>query len=325
MRHIYRIIGLLLVLIIMVAPIAGADENDSPLAPDRSADLCRAKVDELLAKEHRTYRTVLFGREKAEDSPMNATRYDVLGRVWYKVAKNTWRRIGDNQTETEETDDEDMDASAEMDSIPVEDGGVDLSPSALPRRGLFDVKRVLTSDLIPYLTQGMRALGCRTDMVCYLVEKSTEKKWEEIESFSIPIQVSGCLPTKWDIITECTFAESEGAQDKADVIQYCERVSGALIERENEVLKMLVEYDAAYRSLLQFAGSFDEFLSEFRWTLTGNLREAASVIGWLNRIPCFIASCDEWPPALDPHKTSGGSNSSSSSDSSEPSPGDSES
>ena len=82
---------------------------------------------------------------------------------------------------------------------------------------------------------------------------------------------------------------------------YCYNAAEEILEHEREMLKLLVEYDAAYRSVLQFAGIFDEFLQEYRWTLIGHIRQAASMIGWLDNIPCFLSSCDEYPPTLHPN------------------------
>ncbi|MCF7844708.1 MAG: hypothetical protein K9M03_02675 [Kiritimatiellales bacterium] len=294
MRRTLLLSGFLLSLLI---PISGITEDEDTPAPN--GDACRAEIDKALAKELRIYRTVLFGRKRAVDTPIGEVRYDKDGGAFYKTAANKWI------SSTEEYDytysNYDMDRNAEVDSVPVDQGGADLSPDALPRRGILDTKRTMTSELIPYLTQAFRAFNCRVDMVCNRVEQSTDQAGGT-ESKELSIRVSGCIHVdteEWNSIPACHFAGYEGGsyQDVANTLPYCQQVSGGLIQRENDLLKMLVEYDAAYRSLLQFAGVFDEFLQEFRWTITGSIRTAASVIGSLGRIPCFVSSCDEYPPS----------------------------
>ncbi|MBU0766278.1 hypothetical protein KKF55_00625 [Patescibacteria group bacterium] len=284
MHRIFVIIGLLLTLLL-------------PMSAQAINDECRAKVDTALAKEQRIYRTVLFGRKEAKDAPIGEVRYDKNGRAFYKSGPHTWTHAGEDGEIYYISPM--MDNEAELDSVPVDQGGADLSPAALPRSGILDVKRTMTSELIPYLTQAFRAFTCRVDMVCYRIEEST-KKHSGSGSVELPNRVGGCIRVdseEWNSIPECQFAgKAGGSQDTADSVQYCQKVGDSLVQRENEILKMIVEYDAAYRSLLQFAGVFDEFLQEFRWTITGSIRKAASIIGSLGRIPCFVSSCEEYPP-----------------------------
>ncbi|MBU2213247.1 hypothetical protein KKC44_03860 [Patescibacteria group bacterium] len=285
--------GLLLTLLLL--PANGRSADDSPLP---SADLCRAAIDQALAKEQRIYRTVLFGRKEAKDAPVGEVRFDKQGRAFYKRDKYMWVHASNDGNVFYIN--AMMDNEAELDSVPVDQGGAELSKDTLPRRGILDTKRTMTSELIPYLAQTFRAFACRVDMVCDRIEKSMNQEGNS-ESVEIPIHVNGCIRVEseeWNSIPVCHFTGEGGAayKDMADVTQYCQKVGDGLVQRENEILKMMVEYDAAYRSLLQFAGVFDEFLQEFRWTITGSIRKAASIIGSLGRIPCFISSCDEHPP-----------------------------
>jgi len=185
-----------------------------------------------------------------------------------------------------------MDAQAETDSIPTDKGGM-----AFPRKGLFNTKRVMTSDLIPSLAQSIRALQCRTNMVCQLANSSMLLTKDD---GSIPrtLKADGCIEVQWYSIPQCQMALAKEQVDYSTVYSHCTDVAPQMVAREIELLKLLVEYDASYRSLLQFAGFFDEFLEDLRWTITGNLRQATSIIGWLQRIPCFISSCDEYPTGL---------------------------
>ncbi|MBU0458827.1 hypothetical protein KJ652_04490 [Patescibacteria group bacterium] len=289
-----------------------ADEP-SPAEPKTAvnSDACRTAINKRLAKELRIYRTVLFGRRRAEDAAIGEVRFGDEGEAYYKISKDSWLLIKNTKIEDEEEEgirfsNSDIDGGgeelgiAELDSIPPSEGGIDLSKEGLPRRGILETKRVLSSELIPYLAQAMRSFACRADMVCEQAAYSAEYgQWEDE---LIPVTVSGCLPVAWPVIPECMFAANDGSlTERADIAKYCPRVTSSLLARESEILKMLAEYDASYRSLLQFAGVFDDFLLEFRWALGTSLRQAASIITWLGRAPCFISSCDDFPPDLDPN------------------------
>ena len=264
-----------------------------------SIDNCRQAVDKILAREIRLYRAVLFGRQRAEYEPVGTVWFDHFGKAWYKVGEDLWEYVGKDKDAIEKISNSDMEALHEKDILPVIEDGVDFSPDPSDKdaplyQGIFGTKRVLTSELVPYLTQAMRSLSCRSAMVCEGINKSIEIKSKAPKP--ITIGVHGCLSIPALSIPACHMAKEADPLEISDAYQYCSDVSSAIVKRESEILKMLVEYDAAYRSLLQFAGLFDEFLLEFRWTLAGSIRQSASVIGWMGRIPTFLASCDVYPP-----------------------------
>lgn len=80
-----------------------------------------------------------------------------------------------------------------------------------------------------------------------------------------------------------------------DAYAYCTDVQVSLFDRELELIKATTEYDAAYRSTLQFAGDFDQFIAQLRWPMTNTIRHIVQLIGTFQRLPCFIATCDEFP------------------------------
>ncbi|KKU20108.1 MAG: hypothetical protein UX30_C0004G0056 [Candidatus Saccharibacteria bacterium GW2011_GWA2_46_10] len=264
-------------------------------------DSCRSAIDKNLAKEWRVYRSVLFGRKPASLAGLNEVRYDREDKAWLKIDKFTWERLGENNDENITASNSLMDALSEIDSIPAEDGGIDLLSDSF--RGIFDTKRKLTSEIVPNLAQALRSFSCRVDMVCELANKSTGFiPGDDNPENSVKIEIPGCMPVNWTAIPQCLFAkEDKGQASYADINQYCPRVAAGLLGREAEILKMLVEYDSAYRSILQFAGVFDDFLLEFKWMMNLSLRQAASVIGNLGKLPCFIATCDTFPMDLDPN------------------------
>jgi len=244
-----------------------------------NADVCRAKMNGEIQNQHRIFRVVVYGQSKAEDAGIGEVRIDFIKRAWYKVAENEWR-----STETDIAfNDEDMDGQTPED----------------PRRGIFETRGVLTSNLIPYLGQSMRALQCNLSLICNQVLLSMDRDEETVQP--ITVNALGCLSSQAVSLRECHFSNSKASNvDVADIQGYCEQVVEELLEQEAGILSMSISYDAAYRTVLQFAGNFDLFLQEFRLPLISTLRDAINLIGGLNRIPCFVASCDSYPPPEEP-------------------------
>jgi hypothetical protein len=214
-------------------------------------------------------------------------RYDREGRAWLKTGNGYEPWINSVPRDLDEGHSND-----EMDEN-------DEHADSLPLIGIFETKRVSTSEMIPYLLQSIRALECRMDSICEVVLHSEGEKGEqsvEIEE----VQALGCVSyVKVDTLSECHLAD-EGtsiSKDQGDAKVYCDKVSKQTLEREIALLKLVIEYDAGYRTLLQFAGNFDIFLKEMRWPLANTMRKAVQMIGQLDRIPCFISSCDASPPA----------------------------
>lgn len=252
-----------------------------------SANDCKQEIHNALAKEQRTYRSTLFGEPNATGATIGHVRFaygcgsnldseeGLKVHPWIKVGKNKWKNVSD-----EETGDACIENNAEISS----------------RRGIFDTQKTLTSELIPYLIQSVRAVQCKTMTICERVERSInagEDAPETIES----MQPMGCIKEEDQSYFEsCRFAKGSGSlPDDAEVRTYCPRITKEMLQRESDLLRLAVEYDAAYRSLLQFAGNFDLSLKEFRWPFVATLRHAAGIIGQLSRIPCFLASCDASP------------------------------
>jgi hypothetical protein len=266
---------------------------------EQSIEACHNQIDDSLAREQRIYRSVILGRSSASGASVAEVRYDRLGKAWYKKtlgeSSTNWILVEQSQPTTPQmiTDDA-MDAIMEIDSIPANLGGI-----TFPRPSYFTTKRVLTSEMVPFLTSSMRSLHCRTAIVCDVARQSVGLTSEQgNEPKIVTVNVPGCVPLEWQSLPACHFAESQDQIAAADIERFCESVGNQMIQREKEIAKALVEYDAAYRSLLQFTGILDQFLEEFRWTITGGIRQAASMMGWLQGLPCFLASCEEYPTNL---------------------------
>lgn len=271
---------------ICIAILAGAVITPTHAAAS-SADSCREKVNYELAREQRLYRAYLFGKRKAEDAPIGEVRYDSEGWSWLKDEEDTWINSHPDNQGLQWTDLQ-MDLQYEHARI-------------LPIIGIFETKRVLTSELLPYLLQSIRALECRTKALCEVARFSEIQQGDEPVDAGI-IDTVGCIKfTGMQTWPECHFARPAKSGSGADIVHqadsrsYCDQVGNQMIRREVELLKLLVEYDAGFRTLLQFAGNFDIFLRELRWPLSGTVRQAAQLLGQLERIPCFLSSCDSAP------------------------------
>lgn len=254
-----------------------------PLPTQASAadiDTCRVQINKGLAKEQRIYRSYLFGKPRAQDADVGSVRYDHASTAWIKSndQNGTWIRTSGRGSRDNAT----MDQQDEL-------------ASQLPLTGIFETRRTRTSALIPYALQSIRALECRIEMYCNRVDQSIGK--EGINP--LPIEQSspyGCI--QFENLTTLAACHLDEVPETADIQNYCNDMSEQLLRREAELLKITVEYDAGYRSLLQFAGNFDIFLRELRWPLTTTLRKTVELIGGLQRIPCFLSSCDASPDAL---------------------------
>ena len=270
-----RLATIALLTTFMATPVAHAQ---------RAADECRQKTNYEVAREHRLYRSYLFGKRNAEDAPVGDVRYDTDGWAWIKrdSSSTPWQNSNpDNQ------------GLRWSNSVMDEN---DEHADILPLIGIFETKRTSTSELIPYLLHSIRALDCRLKTLCEISRLSETESGSEPEPVDISsIQVLGCIEfTEAQTWPECHFESNPDARniDQGDTRSYCESITQQLMDREMQLLKLVVEYDAGFRSLLQLAGNFDIFLREFRWPLSVTVRQAVELIGQLGRIPCFLSSCD---------------------------------
>ncbi|MDD4628097.1 MAG: hypothetical protein PHE68_01745 [Candidatus Peribacteraceae bacterium] len=252
-----------------------AQGSSSSVSPDASA--CRSVVEKEYAREQRLFRSVLLGHPKAKDTPVGDVRYDKKGTAWIKTKKNEWHSVAKGYERTTWTDTQ-MDGQDEMKD----------------RRGIVETRGVLTSDLVPYFAQAFRALECRTEYICGVAAYSTTVGSKE--SKKTRIAVPGCLSPELDTYPACQLASANGKKpDEGDVRSYCQSIKNDFLTREENLLKLLTDYDAASRSLLQLSGNFDLFLETWRWSIAHILEQSTSLAGFFKRIPCFIASCDESP------------------------------
>lgn len=230
-----------------------------------------------LARQQRLYRVVVLGRGTAAAAPQGAVWYDEeTGDAWLKEDENDWRSIpsatarGDGQ----------MEANVERDS----------SWDSVFRRGIVETRTTLTSSLIPSLTQAFRALQCRLETVCNLATNQLIGDGEEGEAAAI----DGCLPPSelgLDAMPACRFTAVSAARDAVEALAACRNSADAIVVHEAEALRLLVAYDAATRTSLQYAGVLDRLVRDIRYPLIWPLIELTDLARELARIPCFLGIC----------------------------------
>jgi len=267
---------------------ARAQESAPTLTPEEilaiGSEGCRDQINGALAREQRIFRSVIFGLSLTKDAKLGEVRYDKNGHAWYKESANKWQTVAENGGGIQT--DEEMRIQSQVPA----------------RKGLLETKRVTTSDLIPYMGQSMRALQCRVDLICNVVRQSVGKL--PTDPLEIIARTPGCIDWPTETFKSCRLASGDGnsISEQTDVTTYCASVTDDLIEQEMATTEMVVQYDAAYRTLLQLAGNFDLFLQEFRFPIISSLRQMTNLIGSLNRIPCFLSSCDASPPPSAPQQ-----------------------
>ncbi len=261
-----------------------AQSSSSSSSAPALADACKTDIEISLAREHRLYRRVLFGMPRAAEEDTGAVRNDKEANMWFKADKNAWRSQAKGYEGTTWTDLM-MDQMVERDPLQSTD-------AQTFRRGIFATRGVLTSELIPPITQSFRALQCRAFTVCEAAQRALGglKPTDGLYTLRIP----GCRTLRVRAPVACTpdSGNAISVLSLTSMLNECTPIVEALLARESEMLTLSVTYDAAYRSLLQFAGTFDDFLSVFRLDLLRPIRQSMPLLQQLSRIPCFLAQCN---------------------------------
>jgi hypothetical protein len=247
----------------------------SPAAHAQNINKCQQAVQTTSAREHTLFRSILFGEPKAEDAPIGHIITAGDGSNWIKTEENTWRSVADGYEDTTWRD-----ILTERQKI------------APTRKGIFATKRMLTSELVPAITDAVRTFDCRLRYICKNVELAAQG-----QETPITASVVGCTEHELVPIDACMPSAIEGVSttEVTDALTYCTALTTELLKRETELLALTVEYDAAYRSTLQLAGDLDGFLTQLRWPMTNTIQKVANIIGSVARVPCFTASCDDYP------------------------------
>ncbi len=229
------------------------------------ASACKAQFEKQLGYEERVYRSVIFGSPTIERFEPGSVLYDKEGHTWLKISDDAWQSPDlPNETFTDSIMDDERDIEA--------------------RFGILETRKALSSELIPPALQAMRALQCRLRAVCMTVAESREGEKGE----TVLVQPPGCIEFEQDVFPGCIDVDSALMEGSS-----CDTTSDMIVARESRMLEMIFAYDAAYRSLLQFAGIFEGFLTDFRFPLLQPLWQMVRAVGQLDGIPCFLAECSE--------------------------------
>lgn len=274
-----------------------------------STQKCQEEFEERLAQQERIFNHLLFGRHAAADEPINSVIYDEDAQPWLKTGENTWVKPLSKDEQPETLTDADIDETREWDGQnETFQEGEDANPGdfADPARradyeGLTERQGVITSQLIPDMLQGMRALHCRASAVCEAVTQSF-LRMETDESGNLRITMPGCRTLVMKPIEGCAFdnvlkTEAERRRlltgfNQSIVFTQCRPLAEQMLDRNASLLRVTVSYDAAYRSLLQFSGSLDQFLWGFRGSILAPIEQTLPLLENLTRLPCFPAQCN---------------------------------
>lgn len=244
---------------------------------------CTTQQYAALAKEQRLYRSVVYGSKKAASLPVNSILYDADGEAWLKTGSNSWKKVpredGDGAGQNLSTSGADQTKG---------DDDMDDAKDTPTRKGLLEAARTTTSDIVPGVAQSLRALQCRLRAVCEVAVRSQFPKNGDTKAKVKPL---GCLEFELPLLKKCDI--SGGVSPALTDPGVCDRAADAIFQEETNLLSLSASYDASYRTIAQFSGMFEGFLSEFRFPLLNPLWQTVRALGGLKDIPCFLSQCEE--------------------------------
>jgi hypothetical protein len=168
-----------------------------------------------------------------------------------------------------------------------------------PRKGIFSARRRLTTELVPHVAQAYRTLECKLASLCQLLDESLRVM--ETTPQNVTVKVLGCVDVETTTFATCHLPSKKSTHPELGALRsYCTAMTESLRTREMQVTKLVTEYDAGYRSGIQFSGIFRAFLGQMRGVVLGSIRSATQMITSFSRIPCFIGACDANPSSTRP-------------------------
>lgn len=229
---------------------------------------CASDIYAGIATEQRVFRSVLYGQKEARQEKIGNVRYDKEGNPWLKTGDGKWESL-----------------SPVYRDILWNDAKMDLEAAAPVRRGIFERREAVTSDLLPEVIQSVRALQCRLKAQCEVARQSQGKPAGTL----IEVQPDGCIAFSMPAMPGC-IAQPNTAQITTDA---CGTAVASVLEREMKLLELQIFYDSAYRTLLQFAGQLEGFMDDFKLPLLQPLRQTVEALSGFNGVTCFLSQCDE--------------------------------
>lgn len=163
------------------------------------------------------------------------------------------------------------------------------------RKGIFETKKRLTSELVEPLVESYRSYRCRSLAVCQVAAESFG-----VNGGDSTIKILGCEEEEHARYGECYLAGTpeDGLADaglqeqKVRLLEQCQRFVERTLAAERAALQLAVGYDSGYRSLLQLAGIMEWVLKSFSTGALKSIGDMVNLLGKLHQIPCFITQCD---------------------------------
>lgn len=303
-----RLLTLMLVITLLTTITPAHAQNKSSLSslpslpsslspsstPYRSPEGCVEEIRSRLRQQRRLWQDVLYGKRPAQEESDGTARYAEDGTPWIKTGPNRWRTAVKEFENTEWTD-EQMNRHTEW------TGMNEIAPEGTreKRTGIFEKKGAITPQFIPDIVAGYRDFECRTAMVCKSASMTLERADTDGDGL-LQVSTLGCEELVAKPLERCQFGEEyvKNAKEQIDLQieetapeTQCASLARDMTIREAAFVKIAVSYDAAYRSLLQFAGAFDGFLRAMRGDLLGPIENALPLLNALSRVSCFAAKC----------------------------------
>ena len=279
----------------VAANAQSASSSSSSANSSVGYDPCRNEMDWIAWKEQRQFRAVLFGLTKAEDAVVSEVRFSTEDKsIWIKT-----QRARSSTSSSPAQDGEWESVAPGFESTTWSDDTMDSFSDIAPRSGIFGVRRRVSTELVPHLAQAYRTLECRLAGLCRLVDMSLTVN--DPAAQNVTVNILGCLDVQTQTLPACHLPVAQGILPTEGNLQaYCIAMTESMRVREAQILKLVSEYDAGYRSSLQFSGIFRSFLGQMRGVVMGSIRSATQMITSFSRVPCFLGACDENPSSLDP-------------------------
>lgn len=289
MMHPRFLIGLAALLLLGAPPARAAEEQETESTLPFPIEACLGDAQDAMGQRQRELRIVLLGQPEAKRSLPGSLRYDKEGKPWLKTAKDTWK-----SAPAEEEKDENAAPSPSQpneDEETKSDSDMDDNGEFPPRLGWLEVKKAQTSELLPPILQSVRAFQCKLDNVCLLLSRSIiEDQPDEIE-----VSSPGCIKETLPPLSACAITGADAPDSTAviRVIEQCEQMRDTIAAREAQMLKLLIAYDSAQRSLRQLLGMMDTFVADLRNVLLGPVWQAVRAYQNIGRLPCFSSQCEQ--------------------------------
>ncbi len=156
------------------------------------------------------------------------------------------------------------------------------------RKGIFETKKRMTSELITPLLESYRTYRCQNLLICETMQ----------QSFTSPsplttqkMVILGCEDRTEPLYPQCWFSNNQNI-NVGNMITFCTQTMNQTLEFERETLKLAVAYDAGHRAMLQFGGMVDWMIKDMPTRNFLPLRSMVNMLGKLHQIPCFTGQCD---------------------------------